>query len=955
MNFPDRLTAFARGACGAASRDQEVSPASGPNAGDTRSERPIPSDHASRLHPLQRRRVGDSAIAGNSIVRARTAIPLANSKASAKVDMADHKPLIKTLEPGSIKCPKNGTRVISVGGGPRGESQAMAEMELLRLHRADFDRIQKLGGTYNIETVIIERKGEDDIGRGNAWGQEHGAGTANTGAEASKWTANTRGQGGLLNYSARFADYMGDNHKRLVEESKGHPVVSTLLNRALDGTYGPKGVLVTDFAVMTRAQQGMEELQRFRQALSETTEAFPFYHLHVMTSTSVEKIDISSPHRPMLSLADAHTEQTKGVLVGNTVRLNTGTTLSSPISDAAVSAHSFIQAMNPAALKVFLASKNLLDEAGQVKSETKLALGGSGLSAYDQLLALVPMMSLFVSDDTAPLGYKVSEDAKAKYRGAITFISNTPGKWIPPRHANDPAWRQDGKPLSNAKEQHALRLHNQGEEEFRSWGVLADASVAATLGMVPKDVRQEGLSTEELLRAQYASSVQSAQKLEQARHLAGKARAQAIDESTRTLEGARRQASLSTVLGFGMEPRLEEAFDEMARMAPLTFDNQKGYLIHRAQVKSMTEPGTEIARDNAELLKRFNSVMTDVTSSPMVVHATVPMLFEAGIATYMSGSYEGFKADGVEHSLSFMGHDGAKASFDAFIVSPTFNRGAERAIASLTGQVKAADPRIPDIGEVTMNRRILAKNGQPTQLEDYSLNGKGAPVPGSRSKSYAFSTDVNNRESATDVAPGLAYRRMAQEHLAAAGFKDPVGKAENLYQKYFPGDEAYATEVARFAPHFDAAIIKAEFLKAAELAAHDDAQAFKALADAARSASTVKTRAALFELPFREAVRTKLNTLPVDRSSRSQSDKPDLTCEQQMVVDRHRDASRNYADALAGKPAFMPASNSAYHRRFVDVPLEIHRQVYKDAFELAESRLQRRRVPKCPSNPCTIL
>ncbi len=949
MKIPDCLSAFASGACDAASQQHIVNSTSSPNAGNTRSESTISSDQANRLLPLQRRRMGDCASAGNSIVRARAAIPFANAKASAKVDIADPEPLIKTLEPGG--CPKNGTRVISVGGGPRGESRAMAEMELLRLHRADFDRIQKLGGTYNIETVIIERKGEESIGRGNGWGDEHGTGTANTGAEACKLTANSRG---LLDYSARFANYLGDNHKRLVEESKDHPVISTLLNRALDGTYGPKGVLETGFATMTRAQQGMEELQRFRQARSETMELFPFYHLHVMTNTSVEKVDISSPQRPMLSLADAHSAQAKGVLVGNTVRLNTGTTLSSPVSDAVVSEHSFIQAMNPQALKEFLAGKNLLDEAGQVKSATKLALGGSGLSAYDQLLALVPLMSLFVSDDAAPLGYKVCKDAKAKYQGAITFISNTPGKWIPPRHANDPAWRQESESLSNAKEQHALRLHNQGEEEFRSWGVLTDASVAATLGMVPKDVRQEGLSTEELLRAQYASSVQSAQKLAKARHLSGKARAQAIDESTRTLEGARRQANLSTVIGFGMEPRLKEAFEEMARMAPLTFDGQKGYLIHRAQVKSITEPGTEIAKDNAELLKRFNTVMTDVTSSPMVVHATVPMLFESGIATYMSGSYDGFKGDGVERSLSFTGHDGAKASFDAFIVSPTFNRVEEPAIASLTGQVKAADPRIPDIGEVTMNRRILAKNGQPTQLEDYSLNGKGAPVPGTRSKSYIFSTDVNNRESATDVAPGLAYRRMAQEHLAAAGFKDPVGKVESLYQTYFPSDEAYAAEVSRFAPHFDAAMIKAEFLKAAELAAHDDAKGFKVLTHAARSASTVKTRAALLELPFKEAVRAKLNALPVDRS-RAGSDKPDLHREQQEVVDRYREASRNYADALAEKPTFTPASNAAYHRRFVDVPLEIHRKVYKEAFVLAEGRLKKNGMRKFRGKSCTIL
>src|SRR5205814_10682329 len=75
----------------------------------------------------------------------------------------------------------------------------------------------------------------------------------------------------------------------------------------------------------------------------------------------------------------------------------------------------------------------------------------------------------------------------------------------------------------------------------------------------------------------------------------------------------------------------------------------------------------------------------------------------------------------------------------------------------------------------------------------------------------------------------------------------------------------------------------------------------------------------------------------------------------QEVVDRHRDASRMYADALANKPRFTPASNADYHKRFVDVPLEIHQKVYKDALELAEARLQRRSGRSCSIIPCTFL
>jgi hypothetical protein len=831
--------------------------------------------------------------------------------------------------------PRSGTRVVSVGGGPRGESQATAEMELLRRHRRDFERVQELGGKYDIQTVIVERRQGAGIGRGNAWGEEHGTGTANTGAESSSI-------GGYLDQSARMTAFITENRDALQAESDWHPVLETLLDQAFDGSHGPAGIAAVDRATMTRAQQGREASTTFQKVTEQTRKHFPFYKLDVLSGTSVEKIDLAHPSHPELHLVDSATGQALGELPANTVRLNTGTTLTNPLKDAAVRQHAYVGAMNPHAVAAFLVQRDLLDDDGQLRPGTKLALGGSGLSAYDQLLALAPSMQLFVRDDSTPIGYRVSDAAKRKYQGAISFISNTPGKWVPPRHSHGPAWKQADDPLGEVREQHALFLHRQGEEVFRAWGVLTDASVALSLGLVPSQVRQEGMSTDVLLQAQHANTTRSATLLSQAAQLDGDEKTRAMDESTRTLEGARRQAYLSTILGLGMSREPQQAIQAMSGMAPITFDGHVGYGIHRAQLKAISEPGTEVAADNAELFERFSAVMRDVTSSPMVVHDAVAMLFEAGIACHRSGSYDKLESSGDGTPLTFTAQDGSASRFDAFIVSPTFDRCKEPALMSLSGQVKPADPRIEDIGEVSTHRRIVASDGSLTQVEDHSLNGKGAGVPGTRSKTNVFSTDVNNRESAYDVAPGMAYRRMAREHLAAAGFDDPSGEVDRLYDALLPGDDAHAEEAARFAPHFDTAMIKSEFLKAAEHAAGDDAGSFAGFARTSRTASTVKTRAALFELPFKEAVRRRLPLLPpsevVDALGQHLAQHP----ADAEATARHAQASEAYADGLAGRPAFAPASNADYGKRFVDLPLKTHQRVHARALEMAKTRLKER-------------
>lgn len=793
-----------------------------------------------------------------------------------------------------------GNRLISVGGGPRATAAFQAEVDTIRKFFEHFQHIESRGGRYDIHTVIVERRDEQAIGRGNAWGTGQGHGTVNTGPEGGQ---------GLLDYASRLSAYVEKNADRLRGEAGGHPVLEALLEAPLDRR------------VLTRAEQGREELERFQRTCEEIKTGMPFVRLDVLTNTSVDSIDIRDPDRPKVVLRDARSGEPRGEMSADTVRLNTGTTLQSPITDPAVIPHAFVQAMDPQALKHFLESKQLLDDAGQLKPGVKLALGGTGLSAYDALLALQDVMPVFVRDG-GPLGYRVDDEAARKYAGAITFISNTPGKWVPPRHAHDPAWRQQTDPLGSIEEQHALFLHQQGEEVFKSWALLVDASIAIAHGVLPDEVRRPGMSTPQLLKAQQAASHTRAAKLLEAKGLQGDAKRRVLDEATQTLDGACRQADLATILGLGMERDPGAAVRRMETLAPSTFAGRSGYLVHRAQLKGISEPQTPVAKDNAALLKRFETMMAHITASPMQVHAAAGLLFDAGIARYLAGSYAEFRAGSGASPLSFRAADETQAGFDAVIVSPVFSRTAESALGSLGGQVLPADEDLPSLGQVAANRKVLDRRGRPTSVEDYSLNGKGAAPPGSRSKVNVFATDVNNRESAVDVTPGLALRRMAQAHLAAAGFDDPLGEVERLYLAHLPAEKDHGDEVARFAPHFDRAMNKAVLVDVARQGVDGDAQVFKSLADSAatRSGSSVKMRAALFDAPFRADVRK------------------DPTVDPQELR-RHRVLSRHYADALAQKPVFDPAGRLPYHQRFVDMPFDVHQKVYQAAYEMAVDRL----------------
>ena len=811
--------------------------------------------------------------------------------------------------------------VVLVGGGPRTSSQICAEIDLMLQYKDHFREIRALGGkydirtTYDMRTTVVEKQSRDSIGHGMAWNQDQ-QGTTNTGAEG--W-----------GYDQRLRELYVREKERLLVEART-PLVRSLFAKAfseaqeahatkaelqaaggtvlspeleppaakrprLEETPGmeertaaaakPETAVEretrprTDRAAAVRSELGKEEHGYFEsrvRAAQEDDLIGQLYKLEIIPQSTVSKVDPTSPLRPRVSVQGAAGDVRQ--IDADVVRLNTGTPLAPPLPDwqADVAERSYIGPMSGEKLSAFLSERQLLDEKGMLKPGTKVLTGGTGLSLYDQLLVLDQVMGLSQEDYRNPLGYRVADQAKKDHQGAILITSNTPGKWISPRHSHTPQWTQDLEPVSGAREQHALFLHNQGEEVYRAWETICIATVAAATGQTPAVVRHENMTTEQLL---------ALQRSETEKNLTAEP-----GKKDRTLYGAKRQAYLSTLLGMGLERDPMSAAARLGQTAPLTYKGRIGYLMHRAQLNGITRPDSVVAANNGPLIAVGNERMQDVTASPALIHAFAKELIDAGIACYTRGSYGGISVDESSGKLSFEDAQGERTEHDFFLVSPTFQLGANPAERSLEDHVLPVTGEIPYVARVGQNRMVLRPDGVPLSVESYGLGARGVRRPDG-SHVGNFANDVNNRESAIQVAPGLAYRRLAEQHLATAGRIDPVGDVEAMYRDLLPDEAAYDAEVGQYREDFESAMHKAAYLNAIEEIAGDDAAEF----------------ARLYRLGANEA-------------------------------DRILHGGAAYQAKLvevAQSGEFNPASRDAYFDRFVDAPDHIHEQVYARAFREA--------------------
>jgi hypothetical protein len=204
-----------------------------------------------------------------------------------------------------------------------------------------------------------------------------------------------------------------------------------------------------------------------------------------------------------------------------------------------------------------------------------------------------------------------------------------------------------------------------------------------------------------------------------------------------------------------------------------------------------------------------------------------------------------------------------------------------------------------------------------------------------------FAIDLNNRESATDVAPRAVWGFWSQAHLTAAQVPDAGAVVQSLYAAQRPSEEAYQEEVATFKDEFDRVMQRACFAKAAQLAAGDDPVEFKRLMESTRSDNLQDMRAAL-ELRVRQEARyvelndkfvrlltedemQELIDLGVERRTNGSAERLTAT---QLALE-------SFDQGLEQIPTYQPASRDEFYGRYVDEPMHVHEAVYREAHKLA--------------------
>ena len=770
--------------------------------------------------------------------------------------------------------------VLLVGGGATASRQVCAEIDLLQRPetRDHLRQIMALGGTYDIRTTIVEKQGRGSIGMGFAWNQDQ------------EGYANNIGDNHPRGHEWAKKLYRDKQDELLASVSDSPPGRALFLDavpaaRKTDGpeSNGP-GVCPepkTDRGATLRKNYGLQEHEHFEsrlQAARKDDLLRRVYRVEVVADSEVYDVDTSSPLKPRVRVR-AGAGGFDGAIEADVVRLATGTTTTSPLkaNQCDVMRHAYIGPMSRAKLTAFLEPRGLLGDNGRLKPGARVLTGGTGLGLYDQLMVLDRMMGLTEVDDDAPLGYRVTEEAKRKYRGSILIASRTEGRWIAPRHTNVASWSQDLDPISNAREQHALFLHNQGQELFRSWEDILIATVAAAAGRTPAAVRQDGMTTEGLL---------ALMQEETGRHL----RAPEGDEG-KTMFGARRQAYLSTVIGMGLERDFGRAAKAMGEAAPLTFRGRAGLLMGRAQLSAVTDPDLPVSANNRLLIDLHKTRMLDIASSPVLIHALAPELIEAGIARYTPGSYSGLSVDESGKRLSFVDGKGQLTKHDFFLVSPHFDREENPAEKSLAGKVHALDPASPSAARFGGNRMVLRDDGVPLNVESYGL-GLGGHQRDEHSTVGFYAIDLFHKASIRSLGVDVAYRRLAEQHLAAAGRLDPVGDVEAMYREEFAGlDSAYRVEVEKFRHNYQEAMQKAAFVRIAE-----------------RMSGNAAEFRRLYEMAGDPERRKELG-------------------------------GEAYLRAVREIPAFSPPGADDYFGRFVDFPPYVHQRVYERAFREARDAL----------------
>jgi hypothetical protein len=810
----------------------------------------------------------------------------------------------------------NPVSFVFVGGGPRGALCLNAFIATLLSHRSDVEALTKMGAKYDVTLTVVDSQEEEQLARGNSFGREH-TGISNAG---TKWKLTPR-LASTADKTLSTVLEMGDIARRIEHSTtnyaetearmkKTNPVAAIMFQTAArTPTLAMDRELGQELSCLTRSDVGESLLATFREFCSAAKQKLPFLSLDIQTNTQVRKVSLGKDNGLAVTTQDARTGGSK-LVKADAIKLFTGTTLKPPQVHPTVATMMYCDIMTPQKIREFLSARGLLSH-NRLKVGSRVLIGGSNLSAIDTMVALEPFMGLVEENSASPGGYCINENAAREYAGAITFVSRTDCSFAIPRVSFGEGWRQEHDAFGTSKHQHALFLHEHGQDLFSAWTAIQKAGIARTNGILPSQVYPKYGDTKAQLAGMYEASkiyfenMERAGQAEQSNGADSKEAIHYLDKATHSLYGARMQAALNRIDGYGMERDLNNVRESMSEFAPLTWGGRNGLAIVKAQLAVVTNPAFAGEKSNDAIYKDWMRHEMDVSGSPPAMHSLVAKLSEAGVVNFVTADYADIEPAPSNDALRLNSD-----RFDAFLVSPVFNRDAEDTAQAFAGQVLPAHPDLGMHAIVGKNRAVVSKGGELSNVEDYGLSGCGTKIQhkdGSRSHLNAYAVDINAISSALATMPSVAMRMAAAAHLTAAGVENPWGKLHQFVDECKPSIEDYDAEVAKFAPIFKEAHELALFYGLIEQSSNGNPAVFAKGYDAS---GTKESRDELIH----ELGRSKCT--------------------------RTLEAKRQYDNAILSIPTFIPPSRDDYFARFVDTTEKEDIAIYERALELARDKLK---------------
>lgn len=523
---------------------------------------------------------------------------------------------------------------------------------------------------------------------------------------------------------------------------------------------GPRDLVGKALEIMTNEARRLAE------------EHLPWLTVNFHFGVQVMDINLDNPQKPILEIQYRKTGETKILPAYDLVIKSTGTTWELPVRDAAVAKNAFTDIPDSEALGNYLAERQSLDENGQIKPNTRILIGGSGLSAFDSVGILLTRTGIVTLDPSTSDGFRIDAEQASKYPGLITFFNRSQGNIVASRHALTASMPEDAALFT--PEMILAQQLQKGQDPLQVYLEKARLLTAVYLNKLPKDVEPSVRTNE-----QFTLMAEENERL-------------SSDPTAFTEPKMLRAAILSFFfsIALGSDPaeknaRLKQEYPSLVRT---------GYDAARSTVFNATHPTEGSPENSAKHVEAFRTFMRHNAAAPFPIHHLLTSIYRLGVIAWEEGAYSQLSWSETQEKFT-LNNTSAELLIAPRLITP---RADELSAKIRTKTLK------PAVGEQVYDkgRFFRSVSGKPVHIIEL-----GIPGHGSLNEDKLFLNaqwwETNCYSSAHQLMPTLSTTIHILENMFARQIPNPVDRLMDLYRQTLPPRSEFDEQVEALRKPFE--------------------------------------------------------------------------------------------------------------------------------------------------------